>query len=148
MTRRCSFPTRNRADHIALSLTSVLESASQAPYDVEVLVVDNGSEDHTAQVLADFCDEWPILRVIDDPVAGKSGVLNRTLEMVKGRVVIFTDDDVHVPAVVGHRHGGTHPLWESGRRVRPGCPCAPSRTVVADTQVAHAACRDDRRIGR
>ena len=90
-------PTRNRADHIALSLTSVLESASQAPYSVEVLVVNNGSEDHTARVLAEFCEAWPILRVVDDPVPGKSGVLNRTLELVEGRVVIFTDDDVHVP---------------------------------------------------
>src|ERR1700683_1300391 len=105
-------PTRNRADHIALSLTSVLESASQAPFDVEVLVVDNGSEDHTAQVLADFCDEWPILRVIDDPVAGKSGVLNRTLGMVEGRVVIFTDDDVPVPASWVTDMAGALPFWD------------------------------------
>jgi glycosyltransferase involved in cell wall biosynthesis len=90
-------PTRNRADHIASSLTSVLESAERAPFVVEVLVVDNGSHDHTHQVLHDFSQQWPMIRIVDDPVAGKSGVLNRTLELVSGRVVVFTDDDVHVP---------------------------------------------------
>jgi glycosyltransferase involved in cell wall biosynthesis len=89
--------TRNRADHIASSLTTVLTSAERAPFDVEVLVVDNGSQDHTAEVLGQFSAAWPILRIVDDPVAGRSGVLNRTLGLVKGRVVVFTDDDVHVP---------------------------------------------------
>src|SRR5271155_3947275 len=90
-------PTRNRADHIAKSLTSVLEAARRTPFTVEVLVVNNGSTDDTASVLEDFAAEWPVLRMVDDPVPGKSGVLNRTLGLVKGRVVVFTDDDVHVP---------------------------------------------------
>jgi glycosyltransferase involved in cell wall biosynthesis len=46
--------TRNRADHIAASLTSVLTSAKRTPFDVEVLVVNNASEDHTARVLEAF----------------------------------------------------------------------------------------------
>jgi glucosyl-dolichyl phosphate glucuronosyltransferase len=89
-------PTRNRADHIAASLSSVLASARAAPFAVEVLVVDNGSSDDTAAVLAGFGAEWPELRIVEDPVPGKSGVLNRALEQVRGRVVVFTDDDVHV----------------------------------------------------
>jgi glycosyltransferase involved in cell wall biosynthesis len=89
--------TRNRADHIALSLTSVLQSAERAPFDAEVLVVNNGSKDHTVDVLESFSASWPMLRRIDDPVAGRSGVLNRALERIPGRVVVFTDDDVHVP---------------------------------------------------
>ncbi len=90
-------PTRNRADHIGKSLTSVLEAARCTPFTVEVLVVNNGSTDDTASVLEDFAAEWPVLRTVDDPVPGKSGVLNRTLGLAKGRVVVFTDDDVHVP---------------------------------------------------
>lgn len=89
-------PTRNRADHIAASLASVLTSARFAPFSVEVLVVDNGSSDNTPEVLDRFGTQWPELRVIKDPVPGKSGVLNRALEQVRGRVVVFTDDDVHV----------------------------------------------------
>jgi len=89
--------TRNRADHIAASLTSVLTSAKRTPFDVEVLVVNNASEDHTARVLEAFSAAWPSFRSVEDPVVGRSGVLNRALELVKGRVVVFTDDDVHVP---------------------------------------------------
>jgi glycosyltransferase involved in cell wall biosynthesis len=89
--------TRNRADHIGKCLTTVLEATRQTPFSLEVLVVNNGSSDHTDSVLQDFAAEWPILRIVDDPVPGRSGVLNRTLGVVKGRVVVFTDDDVHVP---------------------------------------------------
>ena len=75
----------------------MLEAAQHAPFSLEVLVVNNGSTDDTASVLEDFAAEWPLLRIVDDPVPGKSGVLNRTLGLVKGDVVVFTDDDVHVP---------------------------------------------------
>jgi glucosyl-dolichyl phosphate glucuronosyltransferase len=89
--------TRNRAEHIAASLASVLTSARRAPFAVEVLVVDNGSSDGTADVLESFHRSWPELRVIDDPVPGRSAVVNRVLDQVRGRVTVFTDDDVHVP---------------------------------------------------
>jgi glycosyltransferase involved in cell wall biosynthesis len=89
--------TRNRAEHIASSLTGVLESADQAPFETEVLIVNNGSNDNTDLVIKGFSEKWSILHTLNDPVAGKSGAINRALERVKGRAVIFTDDDVHVP---------------------------------------------------
>jgi glycosyltransferase involved in cell wall biosynthesis len=89
--------TRDRAEHIADSLTGVLVSAQQAPFEVEVAVVNNGSRDDTGEVLARFSSRWPMLRHLDDPIAGRSGVLNRALPQLAGRAVVFTDDDVHVP---------------------------------------------------
>ena len=89
--------TRNRADHLRASLTSVLTASAASPFSTEVVIVDNGSTDHTEQVLAEFSADWAQLRVIHDPRAGKSGALNRAMPQVKGRVIVFTDDDVHVP---------------------------------------------------
>src|ERR1022692_3821634 len=89
--------TRDRAEHIADSLTGVLVSAQQAPFEVEVVVVNNGSRDDTREVLARFSSRWPMLQHLDDPIAGRSGVLNRALPQLAGRAVVFTDDDVHVP---------------------------------------------------
>jgi glucosyl-dolichyl phosphate glucuronosyltransferase len=89
--------TRNRAEHLAAGLTTVLHSAERSPFETEVLVVNNGSHDNTDQVIKGFTETWPILRTSYDSVAGHSGTLNRALERIKGRVVIFTDDDVHVP---------------------------------------------------
>lgn len=89
--------THDRAEHIASSLTSVLESAQQAPFEVEVVVINNGSRDNTGEVIDRFSSSWPMLRHLDDPIAGRSGVLNRALPQLLGRAVLFTDDDVHVP---------------------------------------------------
>jgi glycosyltransferase involved in cell wall biosynthesis len=89
--------TRDRADHLAASLSTVLASAQGSEHLTEVLVVNNGSVDHTSQLLEELSAVWPILRTVDDPIPGKSGTLNRSLGEVQGRAIVFTDDDVHVP---------------------------------------------------
>lgn len=78
-------------------LTPVLESARQAPFEVEVVVVDNGSRDGTGTVIDRFAATWPMVRHLTDPIAGRSGLFNRVLPQLRGRAVVFTDDDVHVP---------------------------------------------------
>jgi glycosyltransferase involved in cell wall biosynthesis len=88
--------TRDRADHLPASLSTVLGSAERSAHPTEVLVVNNGSSDHTGQLLEEFSSARPILRTLDDPTPGKSGTLNRSLGEVRGRAVLFTDDDVHV----------------------------------------------------
>lgn len=89
--------TRNRAQHLPPSLNSVLEAAAAAPFPVEVLVLNNGSSDATTMILERFARDYPILRVLDDPIPGKSGVINRGLRATRGKAIVFTDDDVHVP---------------------------------------------------
>jgi len=90
-------PTRNRAEHLASSLKTVVAEAEAAAFPTEVVVVDNASVDSTASVLQGFASYHPVVRLLEDPVPGKSGVLNRALSRVRGSVVVFTDDDVHVP---------------------------------------------------
>ena len=89
--------TRDRAEHLGPTLDRILASARHAPFEVEVLLVDNGSTDRTPEVLADVARANPEVVVVDDPVPGRSGAFNRALELVRGRAVVFTDDDVHVP---------------------------------------------------
>ena len=89
--------TRDRAEHLRASLDTVLASTIESPFPTEVLMVDNGSTDGTDQLLSELSQTWPGLRAVDDPVPGKSGALNRALGQVRGRAVVFTDDDVHVP---------------------------------------------------
>ena len=90
--------TRDRAAHLAPTLDLVLASARHAPFPVEVLIVDNGSTDGTPALLAELGRDAPELVVLEDPVPGKSGALNRAMARVRGRAIVFTDDDVHVPA--------------------------------------------------
>lgn len=61
----------------------------------EVIVIDNGSVDETPSVLerarAEAC--VPLL-TLHEPEPGKNAALNRGLEAARGRLLVFTDDDV------------------------------------------------------
>ena len=59
----------------------------------KVVVVDNGSADETAGVLASFKNLLP-LETISEPKSGKNQALNTGLKRVEGDLTIFTDDDV------------------------------------------------------
>ncbi len=89
--------TRDRAEHLGASLDTVLVSSAASPFSTEVLMVDNGSTDGTGRLLDERSHHRSDLRIVHDPVPGKSGALNRALDQVRGRAVVFTDDDVHVP---------------------------------------------------
>ena len=59
----------------------------------EVIVVDNGSTDDTAAVLAGASERLPIVPIYE-PGSGKNRALNRALDVARGELYVFTDDDV------------------------------------------------------
>lgn len=85
--------TRNRAYQLA----SVLDSACQLviPADLvwEFIVVDNGSTDGTADVVARYADRLPI-RCVREETPGLSNARNRGVDEAKGEYICWTDDDV------------------------------------------------------
>lgn len=63
----------------------------------EVIVVDNGSTDHTADVVTRQQAQFPVpLRLLCEPQPGKSHALARALAVAAGDVLAFLDDDVNV----------------------------------------------------
>jgi glycosyltransferase involved in cell wall biosynthesis len=63
----------------------------------EVIVVDNGSTDATASVLARHRATFAVpLRHLEEPRPGKSIAVARALAVARGDVLVFTDDDVNV----------------------------------------------------
>lgn len=82
-------PTRDRRDLLAAALASVLE---QTGVEVEVLVVDDGSSDGTAEMVTGLQD--PRIRLIRrDSPAGVSAARNRGIAEASGRWVALLDDD-------------------------------------------------------
>jgi glycosyltransferase involved in cell wall biosynthesis len=82
-------PTHNRAHLVGRTLSSVLR---QRDCTFEVVVVDDGSTDGTAEMLAALRD--PRARLVRHPVArGVSEARNSGLEQARGRWVAFVDDD-------------------------------------------------------
>jgi glycosyltransferase involved in cell wall biosynthesis len=86
--------TRNRARSLGRTLESIARAHRPAA-EWEVLVVDNGSEDDTQDVVRRFVDRLPIRSCIE-PTAGLSVARNRGVAEARGRYLIWTDDDVLV----------------------------------------------------
>ena len=90
--------TRNRADSLRETLASIGQCAVPAGIAAELLVVDNGSTDHTARVVEQAgLTNLPVRRLLEPP-PGLSYARNAGLRASAGKVILFTDDDVRVPA--------------------------------------------------
>ena len=85
--------TQNRADKLARCLAS-LETVLPPQESWDVLVVDNGSRDHTKQAVEAVARRGKIpLRYCFEPQAGLSFARNRGLAQTASPLVAFTDDD-------------------------------------------------------
>ena len=84
-------PTYNRGGWLAECINSVLKQ-TLAP--AEVLVVDDGSTDHTGQVVADLARETAIpLRCIRQENRGAAAARNTGIRAARGELLSFLDSD-------------------------------------------------------
>lgn len=90
--------TRNRATAFRDTLASV--AGLQVPDGVttELLVVDNGSNDGTADLVRSTSLPNVEIRLVTEPVPGLSKARNTGLAEAKGNIILFTDDDVRLPS--------------------------------------------------
>jgi glycosyltransferase involved in cell wall biosynthesis len=91
--------TRDRADSLRRTLASVSRSRAALPRELagawELLVVDNGSLDHTAAVARAHADALP-LTLVSEPRTGLSNARNAAIAHFRGEWIAFTDDDAEV----------------------------------------------------
>lgn len=90
--------TRNRAESLRATLETIGKSSVPEGWTVELLVVDNGSSDHTADVVRRASIPLMPVKHILEPRAGKSHAYNTGISTAAGDVLLFADDDVRVPA--------------------------------------------------
>lgn len=90
--------TYNRADYLRDTLRD-LKRQSSDPRFFEILVVDNNSTDHTAEVCDEFQKECESLnfRVIREKEQGLSHARNRAAKESIAPVILYIDDDVILP---------------------------------------------------
>lgn len=99
-------PTYNRKALIARTLPSILEQA-YPPGEFEVLVVVDGSTDGTASVLRDIKSPC-YLRVLEQPNSGAAAARNAGVNVARGELVLFLDDDIHCDRHLIAAHVGAH----------------------------------------
>jgi len=89
--------TRNRANSLKSTLESIGQTRVPEGWQVELIVVDNNSSDHTAAVVNGTHLTNVDLRYVNAPIAGLCHARNTGLREAGGEIILFTDDDIHVP---------------------------------------------------
>lgn len=112
------------------SLEKLLDSLAAAQYPdsmaIEILVVDNGSNDGTLEMLSRRPQLAPqsSLKVFEERERGKANALNRGLASSKGDLLLFLDDDVVADPGCFAKHGEVYestPFDAVQGKILPGC---------------------------
>jgi dolichyl-phosphate beta-glucosyltransferase len=93
-------PAYNEGERLGATLEQVLAYVHSQGWqaEVEVIVVNDGSRDNTAELVRAFAAKDPVLRLVENPgnrgkgYAVRNGILNS-----RGRIVVFSDADLSSP---------------------------------------------------
>ncbi len=83
-------PTYNQAHFLPTALDSLI---AQTYADWEAVVVNDGSSDDTAQILADYAARDPRFRVFNKPNGGTASALNEALRHARGEWICWLSTD-------------------------------------------------------
>ena len=91
-------PAYNEGARIERTLDRVMSCVEQQAWDAEVLVVDDGSVDATAAIIARWMEAHPRLHLVkNEGNRGKGYSVRNGLLQAAGEVVMFTDADLSAP---------------------------------------------------
>lgn len=88
-------PVYNGEQHIERCLRSLI---GQTYENIEIIVLNDGSTDHTMQILDKYANADSRILVIDKPNSGVSDTRNQGLKLAKGEYVQFVDADDWLPS--------------------------------------------------
>lgn len=132
-------PTYNRAHYIEECLDSLLNQTYPA---VEIIVIDDGSEDDTAGILRQYGKR---IRYLPKENGGKPSAVNLGLSLAQGNLIwLFDDDDVAIPRAIEHRVAALRGRPDAGFVYSPhylGADGPDGRIVQKNLQVV--PCFDD-----
>jgi glycosyltransferase involved in cell wall biosynthesis len=91
-------PAYNESARIPATLRSVVDTIRASGWDAEVVVVNDGSRDNTAQVVREFARSAPEIRLLENTEnRGKGYSVRNGVLHALGEVVMFTDADMSSP---------------------------------------------------
>lgn len=88
------FPAYNDSGTIASMVIRAVQAASQVTPDYEVIVVNDGSTDATAQIADELASKYPHVRVVHHPTnRGYGGALQTGFRSATKDLIFYTDGD-------------------------------------------------------
>jgi len=91
-------PAYNESQRIAATLERIGAYAREQKWELEVVVVNDGSRDNTVEVVNRIAQSYPFIHVIDNPGnRGKGYSVRNGMLHATGDVLLFTDADLSSP---------------------------------------------------
>ena len=91
-------PAYNEGQRLAVSLEKILAHASLQGRAAEILVVNDGSRDETAELVRSFANTHPEVRLLENPGnRGKGYSVRHGMLKAQGELLLFTDADLSSP---------------------------------------------------
>jgi len=91
-------PAYNESARIPAALQQVVACVRERAWHAEVIVVNDGSTDRTAEVVRDFARTSPEVRLVENPGnRGKGYSVRAGMLQALGEIVMFTDADLSSP---------------------------------------------------
>ena len=98
MTYSFIIPAYNESSRIRPTLDEVLRYSHERGWDLEILVVDDGSRDDTAQIVREYGKANPQILLVENPGnRGKGYSVRNGMLHARGDVCLFTDADLSSP---------------------------------------------------
>jgi glycosyltransferase involved in cell wall biosynthesis len=154
------------AHNEAATIGEVLDRLAALELDMQVIVVDDGSTDETAEIVERFGLERPNVLLIRQHQQGKGAAIRAAIPFVAGEIVVIQDADMEydpadVPALIepirrgvaevvygsrlsGGRPQRAHMFWHRvGNRIISLLTCILFNTTLTDVETGYKAVRSD-----
>ncbi len=91
-------PAYNEAARLGATLQRVLQYIRAQRWDAEVIVVNDGSRDNTADLVREYASANPVLRLLENPGnRGKGYSVRNGMLHANGEILLFSDADLASP---------------------------------------------------
>jgi dolichyl-phosphate beta-glucosyltransferase len=91
-------PAYNESARVGVTLEKVLAYVAQRGWDAEIIAVDDGSCDNTAEIIRSYAAKNPRLRLLQNPGnRGKGYSVRNGMLHAQGEILLFSDADLSSP---------------------------------------------------
>jgi dolichyl-phosphate beta-glucosyltransferase len=97
-------PAYNESERIASTIEKILAHANERAWTAEIIVVNDGSKDDTAEIVRKYASKDSMLRLIENPGnRGKGFSVKNGMLHANGDILLFSDADLSSPIAEADR---------------------------------------------